>query len=267
MATGTASARQPENYHTGRKIRPAMDPVFQNAYDDNARAKAYAGLEFPGTYWLAFRDLPAALREHVRGTEALDFGCGTGRSTRFLRDLGFRVRGIDISEPMLHEARVRDPRGDYRLVPDDAPPDLEKAVFDLVLAAFTFDNIPAMEKRVALFRSLRGSLRPSGRLITIVSAPEIYLHEWASFSTRDFPENRLARSGDRVRIVMLDVEDRRPVEDILWTPEDYDEVHRRAGLEVVHTIGPLGHATEPYKWISETHTSPWTIRVLRAAGE
>ncbi|HYV19760.1 MAG TPA: hypothetical protein VFC25_12110 [Verrucomicrobiae bacterium] len=77
MATGTASARQPENYHTGRKIRPAMDPVFQNAYDDNARAKAYAGLEFPGTYWLAFRDLPAALREHVRGTEALDFGCGT----------------------------------------------------------------------------------------------------------------------------------------------------------------------------------------------
>jgi len=242
-----------------------MNPDFQNVYDDDARAKAYAALEFPRTYSLAFRDLPATLREHVRGTQGLDFGCGAGRSTRFLRDLGFRVVGVDISEPMLQEARRRDPQGDYRLVSEDAPPDLPESAYDLVLAAFTFDNIPTMEKKVALFGSLRRSLRPSGRLITIVSAPEIYLHEWASFSTRDFPENRLARSGDRVRIVMLDVEDRRPVEDILWTPEDYDEVHRRAGLEVVDTIRPLGLATEPHAWVSETHTAPWTVRVLRAS--
>jgi SAM-dependent methyltransferase len=244
-----------------------MNQDFPNVYDDDARARAYAALEFPGTYSLAFRDLPATIREYVHGTRGLDFGCGAGRSTRFLRDLGFRVRGIDISEPMLQEARARDPQGDYRLVPDDASPDLEESAFDLVLAAFTFDNIPTMEKKVTLFRSLRRSLGPSGRLITIVSAPEIYVHEWASFSTRDFPENRLARSGDRVRIVMLDVEDRRPVEDILWTAEDYEEVHRRAGLAVVHTIRPLGHAAESHDWVSETHTSPWTIRVLRAAGE
>ena len=37
--------------------------------------------------------------------------------------------------------------------------------------------------------------------------PAIYVNEWASFSTRDFPENRNARDGDRVRIVMLDVPD------------------------------------------------------------
>lgn len=243
-----------------------MNPDFLNVYDDEARARAYAGLEYPGTYSLAFRDLPATIREHVRGAEGLDFGCGAGRSTRFLRDLGFRVLGIDISEPMLQEARRRDPQGDYRRVPEDAPLELPESAYDVVLAAFTFDNIPTMDRKVALFRALRRSLCPLGRLITIVSAPEIYLHEWASFSTRDFPENRLARSGDRVRIVMLDVEDRRPVEDILFTAEDYEEVHRRAGLAVVHTISPLGHATEPYAWVSESHTSPWTIRVLRAAG-
>jgi SAM-dependent methyltransferase len=240
-----------------------MSPDFLNVYDDNARAKAYAALDFPGTYYLAFRDLPATIREHVHGTQALDFGCGAGRSTRFLRDLGFRVLGIDISAPMLEEARRRDPQGDYRLVPDGDLPGLEERAYDLVLAAFTFDNIPTMDKKVTLFRALGRSLRASGRLITIVSAPEIYLHEWASFSTRGFPENRLARTGDRVRIVMLDVEDRRPVEDILWASEDYEEVHRRAGLECVQTIRPLGRATEPYGWVSETHTSPWTIRVLR----
>jgi hypothetical protein len=100
-----------------------------------------------------------------------------------------------------------------------------------------------------------------------VSAPEIYLHEWASFSTRDFPENRLAGTGDRVRIVMLDVEDRRPVEDILWTAEDYDEVHRRSQLVCVQTTSPLGRTTEPCGWVSETHISPWTIRVLRRGTE
>jgi ubiquinone/menaquinone biosynthesis C-methylase UbiE len=241
-----------------------MSTDFTNVYDDSLRARAYAELDFPGTYYLAFRDLPALIRRHVRGTDALDFGCGTGRSTRFLRNLGFDVRGLDISEPMLVEARLRDPQGDYQLVRNDDLRDLQANSFDLVLAAFTFDNIPTMDRKVTLLSALRRSLRAGGRVVTIVSAPEIYLHEWASFSTREFPENRLARTGDRVRIVMLDVEDRRPVDDILWTPEAYDEAHRRSGLVPVETVSPLGLPSEPYTWISETHTAPWTIRALRA---
>ena len=45
---------------------------FANVYEDERRAAAYATLEFPGTYYLAFRDLPAIFREHVRGTRALE---------------------------------------------------------------------------------------------------------------------------------------------------------------------------------------------------
>jgi hypothetical protein len=56
----------------------AMSAGFVNVYDDRARAAAYARLEFPGTYYLAFRDLPAILAEHVQGRQAVDFGCGTG---------------------------------------------------------------------------------------------------------------------------------------------------------------------------------------------
>src|SRR5262245_40604794 len=95
-----------------------MSAKFSNVYDDQTRANAYAKLEFPGTYYLAFRDLPAIINEHVQGRNALDFGCGAGRSTRFLRDLGFEVVGVDISEHMLARARERDPQGDYRLMPD-----------------------------------------------------------------------------------------------------------------------------------------------------
>ncbi len=45
-----------------------MNAEFSNVYDDKARADAYAKLEFPGTYYLAYRDLPAIIGEHVQGT-------------------------------------------------------------------------------------------------------------------------------------------------------------------------------------------------------
>lgn len=240
-----------------------MNEDFSNVYDDQRRADAYAKLEFPGTYYLAYRDLPAIIREHVRGTTALDFGCGTGRSTRFLRELGFDpVVGVDIAEQMITQARERDPQGEYRLVPDGDLSALASGSYDLVLAVFTFDNIPTMAKKVALFSSLRRLLASGGRVVTLVSSPEIYVNEWASFSTRDFPENRSAASGDTVRIVMLDVEDKRPVEDVLWTDESYREVYERAGLAPIGTYRPMAQPDEPYSWVSETAIAPWAIYVL-----
>jgi len=237
---------------------------FHNVYDDAARAGAYAQLEYPGTYWLAFRDLPGLIRRHASGQLALDFGCGAGRSTRFLKQLGFETIGVDVSAPMLEQARVRDPQGDYRLVPDGDLSSLSPASFDLILSAFTFDNVPTLEHKTILLSALARLLRPDGRLVNLVSAPEIYLHEWASFSTKDYPENRAARSGDAVRIVMLDVEDRRPVVDELCTQEAYQQAYAAAGLEPLETHRPLGRSSEPFAWVSETRVAPWAITVLRA---
>jgi hypothetical protein len=106
------------------------------------------------------------------------------------------------------------------------------------------------------------ALAPRGRLIAVVSSPEIYVHEWASFSTRDFPENRSAAVGDTVRIVMLDVPDRRPVEDVLCTDAAHREIFARAQLAILETLRPLARGGEPVKWVSETRVAPWTIYVL-----
>ena len=233
-----------------------------NVYEDKARAAAYAQLELTGTYYLAYRDLPDLLRKHVQGTRAIDFGCGAGRSTRFLGQLGFEVVGLDVSEAMLAEARARDPGGDYRLISGQSFGDLEPGEYDLALSAFPFDNIPTDETKVAVLESLKRLLRPTGRIVNLVSSPEIYVREWLSFSTRDFPENRGARNGDRVRIVMLDVEDRRPVEDVLWTDEAYRDVYSRAGLSTIETRRPLGKASDAFRWVNETTTPPWVIYVL-----
>ncbi len=86
--------------------------TLKNCYEDTVRASAYARLEFPGTYFLAYRDLPALIDEHAQGARALDFGCGSGRSTRFLKSLGFHAVGLDISEDMIRNARALDADGD-----------------------------------------------------------------------------------------------------------------------------------------------------------
>ncbi len=238
---------------------------FQNVYEDEQRAASYAQLEYPGTYYLAYRDLPEIISTHVKGRKAIDFGCGTGRSTRFLQTLEFATIGVDISADMIRKAREMDPKGDYRLIPDGDFSPFQKGAYDLVLSAFTFDNIPTRERKVKLFAELGSLLSPEGRIVSLVSSPEIYTHEWASFSTRDFSGNRLARSGDKVKIIMTDVEDRRPVEDILWTDESYQEVYRRAELEWIQTHKPLAKESEPYPWVNETRIAPWVIYVLRKA--
>jgi len=242
---------------------------FRNCYQDATRADAYATLEFKNTYYLAYRDLPEIIQQHVRGTKALDFGCGTGRSTRFLRQLGFEVTGVDISEDMIRKAREIDPSGDYRLVSKDEAGDdlsaLPRGGYGLVLSAFTFDNIPGRQNKIRIFRNLRELLGEGGKIIHIVSTPEIYIHEWASFSTRDFPENRQCRSGDTVKIIVTDHADQRPVEDILWTDESYRDVFAAAGLTSIQKYKPLATGNEPYSWVSETRIAPWAVYVLERA--
>jgi SAM-dependent methyltransferase len=236
---------------------------FRNTYEDPRRADAYDELELGNTYDLVFRNLPRLLKDCVRGRRAVDFGCGTGRSARFLKSLGLQVVGVDISSEMVARARQRDPGGDYRVIRDGDFDSLPRGDFDLVVSAFTFDNVPGHDRKVKLFSGLQALLSDQGTLVNIVSTPEMYTHEWVTFSTRDYPENRGARCGDVVRIVTTDYSDARPVEDILWPHEDYLRVYDVAGLEVIRVERPLARGDEGVEWKSERTVAPWAIYVLR----
>jgi SAM-dependent methyltransferase len=235
---------------------------FLNVYNDARRADAYATLEFPGTYWLAFRDLPEIIARHVTGPVALDFGCGAGRSTRFLKRLGFDATGVDVSASMIEHARNADPAGSYRLIEDGDFGGFEAGSIDLVFSAFAFDNIAVEARRAHLLGGLRSLLKRDGRVILLDSTAEIYTHEWVSFSTSAFPENCAAGTGDTVRIVMTDVVDQRPVVDYIWFQEDYLRLFNAAGLRLVAQHRPLGMGGEPWPWKSELSVAPWAIYVL-----
>ena len=238
---------------------------FSNIYNDDLRAESYSTLDFPGTYYLAFRDLPSIIANYMTGRRALDFGCGTGRSTRFLKRLGFDATGIDVSKSMIEMAAKLDPNGEYVLVDDGDFSAFVPEEFDLILSAFAFDNIPDAGHRRELLCGFRTMLNNDGRIIMLGSTPEIYKHEWVSFTTRDFPENADTKSGETVRIVMKDVNDRRPVVDVVWFHEDYLSLFAASELELINHYLPLGHEDEPYEWLSETSIAPWTIYVVQRA--
>src|SRR6516162_6975247 len=161
---------------------------------------------------------------------------------------------------MVDQARTLDPAGDYRLVGDGGLLDeFAPDSFGVVFAAFTFDNIPTDVAKAGALSGLRTLLAPHGALFLVVSSPAIYINEWVSFSTKDFPENRDAHDGDRVRILMLDVPDRRPVEDVLCTDANYRRLFENAGLKLREMLSPLATGQEKIRWVSETTTAPWTI--------
>jgi hypothetical protein len=163
---------------------------------------------------------------------------------------------------MIKKAKEADPLGDYNLIKDGGFTRFQPGSYDLILSAFTFDNIPTRERKVSLFQKLGGLLNDGGRIVNLVSSPEIYVNEWESFSTKDFPENRQAKCGDKVKIIVTAIDDKRPVEDIVWPDEDYRDTCREAGLELLETRKPLARDDEPFAWVSETKIAPWVIYVL-----
>lgn len=238
--------------------------MHNNSYEDDQRAAAYARLEFPGTYYLAFRDLPEIINKHIAGKQALDFGCGSGRSTRFLKDLGFDTLGVDIAKNMINNAQKLDLTGDYRLIEKADLSQFAKEHFDLILAAFTFDNIPTFREKVMNLQAMRSCLKTSGRIILLVSSPDIYINEWLSFSTCDFPENHQAKSGDQVKIIITDINDKRAVEDNICFDEQYQQIFDGAQLKLINVFKPLAYPHEPFAWVNETRIAPWVIYVLKA---
>jgi ubiquinone/menaquinone biosynthesis C-methylase UbiE len=56
------------------------------------------------------REILARFALEIKGkTPVWDFGCGSGNTTRYLKDLGIDISGLDISEEMLVQARQNHP--------------------------------------------------------------------------------------------------------------------------------------------------------------
>jgi len=113
-----------------------------------------------------------AMLPDIRGSHALDAGCGAGVFSERLADRGAEVTGVDISERMLVRARERVPEatfhraditGGLERLPDDS--------VDVVLCQHVFSHLPDLTDPLATFRRV---LTDSGTLVVSAHNPAHY---------------------------------------------------------------------------------------------
>ncbi len=230
-------------------------------HDYEKHAGEYAELGIEGTQHLAFRDIPMLIREYAGSiASALDYGCGAGRSTRFLKRLGFNAVGVDTSREMLEQARSKDRLGEYHHIPSGHLP-FEDSAFDLVFSSFVFLEVSRIDEIEGILKEMKRVLRKDGIIIFVTASMEATKGTWVSLSY-SFPENdRPLHSGDTVKLLIRGIDV--ILYDYYWTDDDYRRAAERAGLMLVKLHKPLGSSDDSIEWRDETKMPPFAIYVLR----
>ena len=242
-------------------FRGKMASMSIKTHDYEKHAGAFADLEMQGTQYLAFRDIPRLIDEHAGPVASvLDYGCGAGRSTRFLKRLGYDAVGVDISQDMLTQARARDNAGQYQHIPSGRLP-FDDAAFDLIFASYVFLEVSRIDEIADILREMKRVLRADGTIILVTSSTEATEGHWVSLSYA-FPENeKVLQSGDTVKLLIegIDV----VLYDYFWTENDYIGAAQSAGLKLATLHKPLGSPDDGVAWRDETSISPIAIYVLK----
>ena len=233
-----------------------------SAHDYKQFANTYAELRIDGTFYLAFRDLPQIFESYLQEDDkrALDYGCGPGRSTRFLETLGFHTVGVDISEDMLSQARQIDSTGEYHLIQSGMLP-FEDNSFGLVFSSFVFLEVSSLDKIQQILAEMKRVLKETGVIVIVTSPFDCYKGDWVSF-TYDFPENkRDIQSGEAVKLQIKNTEV--VLYDFHWLEEDYERLFDQVGLKLADTLRPLGEKDDPVEWLDEETKASTLIYVLQ----
>lgn len=123
------------------------------------------------------------LERATRGpvAHALDVGCGEGRFCRTLAGAGIRTTGIDITEPLVREARRRDPAGPYMSASAAHLP-FRNAAFDLTVSYLTLCDIDPFEAAIAEMARVTA---PGGRILVANLSPIVTANPHAHWVDTD----------------------------------------------------------------------------------
>lgn len=133
----------------------------------------------------------------LKGRRALDVGCGTGKSTRPLRDRGYEVMGCDISPEMIRIARESLPAcADAFFVADmRALPNLGQ--FDLVVCLDDAINyVDSVVELRATFAGVARVLSPSGVFAFDLNSLRTYRSAFAQSIVRESAGTFFAWRGE-----------------------------------------------------------------------
>jgi SAM-dependent methyltransferase len=149
------------------------------AVDFGPLAAAYDRLRPVDENWRELFDVLVAEGD-LRGRRVLDVGCGTGRVTTALAELGSRSWGVDRSPEMVEEARRRTGSSARFKVADAERLPFKNGWFERALMRLVVHHV----ERPAAFAELHRVLAPGGRLVIATFDPAHFGGFWLN---RYFP--------------------------------------------------------------------------------
>jgi len=138
---------------------------------DIENASSYSLRKFEPTDYLAFRDISSFIKCNSKNNLALDYGCGTARSTRFLIDNGYKTIGVDINLNMLRKAKEVDSDGNYLNIKSSISP-FQNETFDLVFSSFVLLEISSKNELLDLFPEFHRILKLGIRHLVERAVPQ-----------------------------------------------------------------------------------------------
>jgi SAM-dependent methyltransferase len=216
-----------------------------------ASARLYGSIGIEGTTYQIGFDAVRELLGDITGQAFLDFGCGTGRSTAFLRALGAgHVYGVDHDRNMISAALARQIGGAEFLLAGDTIPLLDASADGAVsLNVFVEIRTHAQMRRVCA--EIARILRPGGTFILESSSPMAFGRTFRSYR---YPQAEGLSSGSRTPCVVTTAEGAIVIEDTYWTEDDYVRALTQAGLDVTTISYP--RPPDPSAWTTDEATIP-----------
>lgn len=173
----------------------------------------------------------------LAGRDVLDFGCGTGMYSRWIKERGARrVLGYDVSDGMLAYARRREEKERLGLsFTSRLTADLE-AAFDVVLSVYVLPYATSADELATLCRQMAFPLRRGGRLVALPIHPD-YATDAAYYEDYGFrlrPRNGAYADGGVVELELCRPPYDARVDAHYWSARTLERCLRDAGCTDIH---------------------------------
>lgn len=154
----------------------------------------------------------------------LDVGCGYGRNLRLLRELGCRVKGVDVNQGVLDALRAA---GHDCVRPGELGPATPD--YDVILMAHVIEHF-APEALLAMMDSYLDRLRPGGRLVVLTPLMSPYFYDDFDHVKPYHPTGLLMAFGTTAAQIQYQSRNRILLEDIWFRRTHFKRTFSRAML-------------------------------------
>jgi len=181
---------------------------------------ATLGLDLKTRQGVAYKKVEEMVRKYCpQARTAIDYGCGPGRSSRLLKQIGIQqVVGVDINQGMLAQARMREiPGVSYQLIEKGSLP-FRDGEFDLTFSGIVFLEVPKAEEVHKIISEMKRITAKGGTVMILTATKEGYVTDSDSFECLLTAEQKAElKDGDPVPTRIK--ETRQEFTDYYWSDE------------------------------------------------